>query len=168
MQFTDPVKKGSRRAVGRAWIPKLLDLQWNRTKALDYLKKQGVGYRNTIFLADWAQLSGIRQKKDLLKYVRKDFKPSARLIEQTKDTQFNRFKHVYKATYKDSATGDETERFISLGTDYHQKIGKMDEMAYIIATSFKYGEDAVNTITKVDREAITETKNIKKGQVIGE
>jgi hypothetical protein len=154
--FSFPHPK-SRRAIGRAFIPKLAKLGYNPARALSYLKLHSASYRKTTFLSDWRQILGIERKREPLKHVRKDRKATPNVIQKVKDEQKHRFKHTYKAVLYDTEEGKETTQHISIGTDYHQDMGVMDETAYIISTSFKYTEAQQFVLMKLERESITES-----------
>ncbi len=148
---------GSRRVMGRAFIPKLFKLGYNPARAMSFLKLYGVSYRKTTFLSDWRQILGIERKRDPLKHVRKDRKPTDAVIQKTKDEQKHKFKHTYKAMLYDVEQGNYTTQHISIGTNKSQKLGNMDEMAFVITTSFKYTEANKFILSKIERESITES-----------
>lgn len=163
MGVQEVIPRGSRRWVGRALIPKLVDLEWSRTKALDYLKKQGVGYRKQIFLRDWAQISGVKQKRDRLKFVRKGYKATASVIQQTFKAQRNRYQHVYKAKTRDIESGQTDTFFLTVGIDIPLELGKIDQMAEVMAKSYLYTDSPKKyeyptnyEFVKVERESILE------------
>jgi len=61
-------------------IPDAITRGLSPTAFINELKGMGLSYRKTLMLSDWRSVSGIEAKKDLIKYVRKDRKPSMRVV----------------------------------------------------------------------------------------
>jgi len=77
----------------------------------------GLSYRKTLMLSDWRTVSGIEAKKDLIKYVRKDRVPSARLLPDV-EWELSR-EYMYKVNTLSRLKPDEPlqERFVNIMSD---------------------------------------------------
>lgn len=81
------------------------------------LKSVGASYRRTLMLADWRSVANIEARKDLIKYVRKDRIPSARLVADVEWELSSEY--MYKVKTWSRLRPDEplTERFVNLMSD---------------------------------------------------
>lgn len=84
---------------------------------LKQLQKQGLGYRKTLFLSDWRSIAGIEAKKDRVKYVRKDRRPSMRAIADV-EWELSQ-EYMYKVKVMTRVAPDEPlkERFVNIMSD---------------------------------------------------
>ena len=93
--------------MARTYIPSLIQQGFGANKGLSWLKDQGLGYRRKEFLADWREFTGREAKKDVTKYIRKDYKPTAATMSVTSENLSAQYSYVYEAKGRDSITGEE-------------------------------------------------------------
>jgi len=81
------------------------------------MRKAGLSYRRTTMLADWRNVGNIEKKTGLLRYVRKDFIPSAAIYAQV-DWDLSR-EYLYKLRVDTRLRPGEpiTERFVNIVSD---------------------------------------------------
>jgi len=87
------------------------------TGFLRELHGMGLSYRKTLFLSDWRSVSGIEAKKDLIKYVRKDRIPSARIVPDVEWELSREYMHKVKVWSRLKPDDPLTERFINVMSD---------------------------------------------------
>jgi len=98
-------------------IPDAIVRGLSPTAFINELKGMGLSYRKTLMLSDWRTVSGIEAKKDLIKYVRKDRVPSARLLPDV-EWELSR-EYMYKVNTLSRLKPDEPlqERFVNIMSD---------------------------------------------------
>ena len=98
-------------------IPDAISRGLSATAFIGELKGLGLSYRKTIMLSDWRSVSGIEAKKNLIQYVRKDRKPSAKVVPDV-EWELSR-EYMYKANTWSRLKPDEplTERFVNIMSD---------------------------------------------------
>ncbi|MBA7568924.1 hypothetical protein ES708_10661 [subsurface metagenome] len=123
--------------IARTFIPQLISTGYTANKALGFLKTQNLGYRRTSFLADWREFTGREAKKDVIKYIRKDYKPTTATMSTTTDNLRDQYKYVYKIKGRDSITGEEKELSWAHTTD---ELMTMKDVEDIIEEDIKIEE----------------------------
>lgn len=94
------------------------------------LKAVGLSYRRTLMLADWRSAANIETKKNLLKYVRKDRIPTARVVA---DVEWALSKeYMYKANTWSRLRPDEplTERFVNIMSNVPMTPAEIEQQVY--------------------------------------
>lgn len=138
---------GLTRILIRATIPDLYRTYKTASAALRWLRKEGYGYRRQDFLADWREITGMKKKEAVWKYIRKSYKPSIDMFETTAMELTGEYQYIGKLYYLDS-TGAYAEKTMSFLTDELISIsdaeGIMSNMADNAVT--RYG---INTILSV-------------------
>jgi len=71
---------GVARTLAMQMIPGAIKAGYSAGGFLEYLKGQGLGYRRTLFLADWRSILGIKQVEGALRFVRRDHIPGASVV----------------------------------------------------------------------------------------
>jgi len=74
------VPSGQIRAAAQLLIRAAAASKLSAAETIRQLKDKGLSYRRTDMLGDWRSASNVEAKTGLLKYVRKDYVPSARVI----------------------------------------------------------------------------------------
>lgn len=97
---------------------------------INELTSAGLSYRRTLMLADWRSVSGVEAKKDLIKYVRKDRLPSARIIADVEWSLSNEY--MYKANTWSRLRPDEplTERMVNVMSDVALTPAEIEQQVY--------------------------------------
>lgn len=98
-------------------MPEAISRGLTASAFLKELQSQGLGYRKTNFLADWRSVAGIEAKKDRVKYVRRDRRPSMRTIADV-EWELSR-EYMYKVRVHTQTSPDESikERFVNIMSD---------------------------------------------------
>ena len=108
---------GVARAVGRSVIPRLFREGYSANAALRQLRSMGMGYRRITYLADWRELTGVTKLENVVKYVRKGYRPSPSLfVEKAMAVGRERTYTAEMELYKRS-TGESTKENYSITTD---------------------------------------------------
>lgn len=81
------------------------------------LKAEGISYRRTNMLADWRSVAGIEAKKDVVKYVRRDRRPSVKAIADVEWELSKEFMYKVKVTVQTEPDKPLTERFVNIMHD---------------------------------------------------
>ena len=89
----------------------------SRASFLRELKAEGLTYRKTTMLADWRNTAQLETKKDLLKYVRKDRKPTRRVIAEVDWKISEEFMYIVKVKSRKAPDEPITERNINILQD---------------------------------------------------
>ena len=87
------------------------------TRFITEMRSANLSYRRTNMLSDWRSINELERKADLLKYVRKDYYPTAKTMAAV-DWNLSR-EYMYKVKVKFRAAPGEplTERFVNLMSD---------------------------------------------------
>lgn len=117
----------------RAWLQPImraaakLDYPW--TKLYDELKLVEPVYRKTEFGFDYRSYTQAYKKGDLLKFVRRDYKPSSRLFSEARVGMRKTFKYNVKSSFIDKATGAEySERSSFVTSDRQLTRGEIEDI----------------------------------------
>jgi len=115
------------------------------------LKDLGLSYRNTVMLADWASAAGIEAKKDVIKYVRKDYVPSMRTVA---DVTYNLSQeYMYKLKVFSRTSPDEPikEEFINIMQDTLLRPAEVERLAWELIK-----EQSPKTVENVERISLAQ------------
>ena len=121
---------GIPRAIAMKMIPGAIKAGFSATGFLEYLKKQGLGYRRTIFLADWRSALGISQVEGLLKYVRKSAYPSERFIIERAWAIDEEFMYVFRVKKALGFPEPKKAEFVSILSDKPLTVGEAETKAW--------------------------------------
>ena len=94
------------------------------------LKAEGIGYRRTNMLADWRSVAGIEAKKDVVKYVRRDRRPSVKAIADVEWELSKEFMYKVKVTMLTEPDEPMTERFVNIMHDKLLTPAQIEEQVY--------------------------------------
>jgi len=95
------------------------------------MRKAGLSYRRTDMLADWRSVGNIEEKKDLLKYVRKDRLPSPRLYAEVTWELSREFMYKLKVQTRLEPDKPIEERFVNVTTDRPMTPGELETEMYL-------------------------------------
>ncbi len=107
-------------------------------------------YRKTLLLSDWRTVAGIEAKKDLIKYVRKDRKPSVRVVPDV-EWELSR-EYMYKVKTHSRLKPDEplTERFINIMSDNPMSPSEVEQATYSLWGQWeKYSQETIEDVAVV-------------------
>ncbi len=102
---------------------------------LKEMQAKDLGYRRTTFLADYRSVGNIEAKKDLIKYVRKDYLPSPRLYADVTWDLSREYLYKLKVQTRLKPGEPLAERFLNIVTDRPMTPGELEsEIAETIWT----------------------------------
>lgn len=84
-------------------------------------------YRRTDMLSDYRQFQGIPDKADVLKYVRKDYTPSANLYTVTKGYQHTKFRYQLNVDIYKPLTGETFTMATNIASDVQLTPRQLEE-----------------------------------------
>lgn len=92
-------------------------------------QEKGISYRRTAMQADWRTEGDLEKKSGLLKYVRKDYMPSAELV-QAEAWKMSR-EYMYKVKVESRLRPGEkpTEQFVNVVSDKPLTVGGVEQRA---------------------------------------
>ncbi len=98
-------------------MPEAIARGLSATGFLKELKAEGLGYRRTNMLSDWRSVAGIEAKKDAVKYVRRDRRPSVKAIADVEWELSKEFMYKVKVTVQTEPDKPLQERFVNIMHD---------------------------------------------------
>lgn len=89
----------------------------NASRFIKDMKAAGLSYRRTQMLSDWRSVNQLETKKELFRYVRKDYYPSPRVMATVSWNLSREF--MYKVRVQSRLAPGEplTERFVNIMSD---------------------------------------------------
>ncbi len=107
--------------VGRAAMPltikKAQQAGMSQAAWIRDMRSKGLGYRRQTMQSDWRNMGNIKKKEGLLRYVRKDYLPTA-AIAQVKDWELSReYMFKLRVRYRESPGRPIQERYVNLVED---------------------------------------------------
>jgi len=121
---------GIPRAIAMKMIPGAIKSGFSATGFLEYLKKQGLGYRRTIFLADWRSALGVSQVEGLLRFVRRDRLPTARIIADVEWATTQEYMFKVKVWSQTRPGEPLTERFVNIMSDRNMTPVEIEQQVF--------------------------------------
>jgi hypothetical protein len=111
-------------------LPEMIVRGLSSTAFIKELTSLGLTYRKALMLSDWRSVAQVEAKKDLIKYVRKDRIPSARVVADV-EWELSQ-EYMYKAkVWSRLRPGDPmTERFVNLMSDVPMTPAQIEEQIY--------------------------------------
>ena len=105
------------RAIVIALMRKAFAKGQSRTSFYNEMKAKGLSYRKTTMLADWRSEFNIKEKEGLMRFVRRDRRPTG--IAIAKDWRALSREYMYKVKVQSRISPDEpiTERFVNIMHD---------------------------------------------------
>lgn len=125
------------RWIARQVIPDMIRMGMKRTPALSFLQDLGVGVRKTDFLSDWREKEGVERKRDPLQAIPKKLRPTEATIERTEYTQRKKFNYNYKIEGYDFITQEDTETWITVGSDDIMSMEEAEREAERLVDKYK-------------------------------
>jgi len=125
------------RGLARRFIPEMLRLGMTTTAGLNLLRVEGMGYRRTDFLSDWREFGGLERKRDPLRAIPKKLRPTEATIERTEYEQRKKFNYNYKIKGYDLITQEDTETWITVGSDTILSMEQAELTAERLAAKYK-------------------------------
>ena len=108
------------------------------TRTLEGLKSVGLGMRKTDMLKAYRNYAGIPERAELVKYVRKDYIPSARLFTQQSGYMTRNYRYTIEYQTIDDVTGSVTLKHTRLITDTPRTIQQIEDEANEIMAEQDY------------------------------
>lgn len=118
---------GATRWIVRQIIPDLYTTFKSASRALEWLKAAGYGYRRTDFLRDWRESLGFEAKKEVIKYIPKKYRPSEATITDTSYDLRTKYQYIGEIEYIERETGQLITREVSFPTDELVSIFEAEE-----------------------------------------
>jgi len=94
------------------------------------MKSQGLSYRRTDMLADWRNVNELESKKELFRYVRKDRRPTRRVIAEVDWKLSAEFMYSVKVRSRISPDEPIKERFVNIMQDKPLTPAEVEELAW--------------------------------------
>lgn len=94
------------RGIARTYLSSFMDQGFSANQVLRTLADQGLGYRRTDFLSDWREFQGLEKKKDVFRYIRKDYKPTSATITETNESLSKEYSYIFELKGRDRLTGE--------------------------------------------------------------
>ena len=125
------------RWIARQIIPDMLKMGLTRAAGMRVLQGEGVGVRKQDFLDDWREKAGLELKRDPLRAIPKQGKPTERTIERTTAVQRKKFNYNYDITGYDPILGKDIEDYITVASDDLISMEEAEEEAQRLADKYK-------------------------------
>lgn len=106
-----------RRSTAILKMPEAIARGLSITGFIKELKAEGLSYRRTNMLADWRSVAGIEAKKDVVKYVRRDRRPSVKAIADVEWELSKEFMYKVKVMVQVEPDEPLKERFVNIMSD---------------------------------------------------
>ncbi|GAH02111.1 unnamed protein product, partial [marine sediment metagenome] len=87
------------------------------SKFIADMRTAGLSYRRTDMLSDWRSINELESKKDLFKYVRKDYYPTEKIVAQVEWDLDKEFMYVVNIRKRTSPDAPITERNVNIQSD---------------------------------------------------
>ena len=87
------------------------------TSFIKDMKSEGLSYRRTQMLSDWRSINELETKQEAMKYVRKDYYPTAKVMAQVEWNLSKEFMYTVKVQSRISPGEPITERFVNITSD---------------------------------------------------
>lgn len=122
---------------------------WTAAKFMQETREAGfVLYRKTDLLRDWRSVAGIEEKKDRLKYVRKDYFPTVKEMAESTWGWKKEFNYKMR-TFSQIAPGEPlTELMVTIQSDVPLTPGQMESQVFDKWSSWK--EEYPEFLVKVE------------------
>jgi len=138
-------------SIARRFIPAMLQLGMSANAGLRMLQGYELGYRRTIFLADWREFAGIERKRNPLQSIPKKNRPTESTIQRTEAVQRAKFNYNYKIEGYDLILQEDVETSITVASDDLVRMGEAEEVAQYLADQYKLDIE----IAKMEIDSVT-------------
>jgi len=129
----------------RLAMPRAIAEGVSRNRFIGMIKETyGKAYRRTDILKDWAEISGIPEKTDRLKYVRRDYRPSPAVITETVGTQKALYVYHYEVTGYDRIQQKDIKTGMAVAS---QNLLTMDEALQLALTNMDWYDPEIDVVT---------------------
>jgi hypothetical protein len=119
-----------RRSTAILKMPEAIERGLSASAFLKELQAEGIGYRKTRFLADWRSVAGIEAKKDVVKYVRRDRRPSVKAIADVEWELSKEFMYKVKVMVQVEPDKPLQERFVNIMHDRLMTTPQVEAQVY--------------------------------------
>lgn len=131
-------------------IPDALARGLSASGFIKELKKAGISYRRTNMLSDWRSVAGIEAKKDAVKYVRRDRRPSVKAVADVEWELSKEFMYKVKVTVQTEPDKPLTERFVNIMHDRLLTPIQLEEQIYRLWSQWeKYQGETIKKLQTV-------------------
>ena len=120
-------------------------------KALEALRAEGLGYRRTDFLADYAKGQGTYESETRIRFVGANKAPSDRILEPKYFGTPDKYSMTFKYTGTDTTTGEDMTGYFMYHRNSLDTKSNMEDTAseWLTSQSDKYGVE-VDTVSVVE------------------
>lgn len=116
------------RSVARTMIPRFFESGYSAAGAMRELRSLvGHAPRKQLFLADWRELTGAKKLERSYRFIPRKHALSYGLMAPTETFQSHEYRYIFDVTGKDTLTGEEVKRTMSLGSDTRYSIDKAED-----------------------------------------
>lgn len=120
------------RSQARVLLPSLIEQGMNTSKALNYLKGVGLGYRRKEFLSDFRFFKGVEKSKEVFKYIRKDLYPSQDSYVSGKVYGGRKYSYNVKLEGYDEEGNWQGDSYVTLTSDANRRIQDIEDDAKLL------------------------------------
>ena len=97
------------------------------TRFIGEMKTAGLSYRRTEMLSDWRSVNELERKKDLLRYVRKDYYPTEKTIAAVSWELSKEYLYTVKVRSRLDPGQPITDRFVNILSDIPMTPGQISQ-----------------------------------------
>jgi len=130
------IKRKTPRAEAQTYMEGYAARGLSANKALKNLRKMGLGYKRTIFLADYRTYTGKEKAKDVAKHIRKDKYPTDAVMTPDVRNLRDKYQSLVKYVYYDRDTHRVEERNFYIGHDELITVRAIEETALKLIPEF--------------------------------
>ena len=112
------MKEYSKRNLAQQFFDKLHEKGYSASKALEFLRSQGLGYRRHDFLKDWRTHFSYLPRKEREKYTPKKYVIPEETYEPKNYSYNHKYVHVVEVKGTDLITGAPVVRHVTVESDY--------------------------------------------------
>ena len=109
------------------------------------MQAEGLAYRRTQMLSDWRSTNEVERKKDVLKYVRRDYMPTRQVIAEVDWELSKEYLYKLQVHSKLSPFQPVTTRFINIMSDKLLSKAQVEEIAFE-----RYGTEKIERLQTVN------------------
>ena len=100
------------------------------TRFIAQMRSEGLSYRRTTMLSDWRSANEVAVKSGLLRYVRKDYRPSRASVAQVAWKLSDEYMYKVRVLSRTRPTEPITERFVNIMQDKPLTPSEIESLAW--------------------------------------
>ncbi len=141
---------GAKRASAQLLIKSAVKQNLSAAETIRRLKDKGISYRRTDMLADWRSAGNVEAKSGLLRYVRKDYVPSGRVLAEVTWKLSREYMYKIQMEVRESPGAKPVIRHINLMSDKPMTPREMEtEIESAWGTWYPERRDEIISITPI-------------------